>query len=61
MSDDLPARLARLRRKLAGEAGPEERADLAAAIEALEQKLAAQAQVSLAGAQTGDIGGCAST
>ena len=55
MSDELVARLARLRRKLAGEADPEERADLAAAIDALEQRLTAPPQVSLAGAQTGDI------
>ena len=42
MSDDLDARLTRLRRKLDSETDSEERADLAAAIEALEQKLAAQ-------------------
>ncbi|EFO79651.1 signal transduction protein [Oscillochloris trichoides DG-6] len=42
MSDDLSARLTRLRRKHANESDPEERADLAAAIEALEQKIAAQ-------------------
>lgn len=53
MSDDLEARLTRLRRKLANESDPEERADLAAAIEALEQKITAQ--ISLAGAQAGDV------
>ena len=55
MSDELVARLARLRRKLAGEADPEERADLAAAIDALEQRLTAPPQVSLAGAQVGEM------
>ncbi|MEI7769705.1 MAG: hypothetical protein WCI67_06950, partial [Chloroflexales bacterium] len=52
MSDDLEARLTRLRRKLANETDPEERADLAASITAIE---AQQAQVSLSGAQMGDV------
>ncbi|MBX0331580.1 hypothetical protein K2Z83_28415, partial [Oscillochloris sp. ZM17-4] len=56
MSDDLAARLTRLRRKLEHETDPEERADLLLAIEAAEHKLAAQqSQVSLAGAQMGDV------
>lgn len=57
MSDELAARLARLRRKLTNESDPEEQADLAAAIEALAQKLSSQqAQVSIgADVQAGDI------
>jgi len=52
VSDDLEARLTRLRRKLVKETDPEERADLAASITAIE---AQRAQISLAGAQTGDV------
>ena len=42
MSDDLEARLVRLRRKLDSETDSEERADLLLAIEAVEQKLTAE-------------------
>ena len=49
VSDDLEARLTRLRRKLINETDPEDRADLEASITAIE---AQQAQINLAGVQT---------
>ncbi|MBX0331267.1 SUMF1/EgtB/PvdO family nonheme iron enzyme [Oscillochloris sp. ZM17-4] len=55
-SDNLQTRLTRLRRKLASETDPEEREDLLLAIEATEQRLAAQqTQINFTSAQTGDI------